>query len=66
MTKIEEIEKAVSKLSPEDMAKFRAWFEKFDAQQFDQRIEQDAKSGKLEKLAEEALSDHRADRSRTL
>ena len=48
MTKIEDIEKAVEQLSPEDLAKFRAWFDEFDARLFDAKIERDAKAGKLE------------------
>lgn len=38
----------------------------FEAAQFDERIEQDAKFGKLDLLAEQALIDHRAERSRKL
>jgi len=35
-----------------------------DVAEFDEKIEQDAKSGKLDRLAEEALADHRAGRTR--
>lgn len=56
---IEDIEKAVSKLPPDQLAKFRDWFEAFDAVHFDQKIERDAKAGKLDRLAEEALKAHR-------
>jgi hypothetical protein len=45
---------------------FRAWFEAFDAQEFDAAIERDAQAGKLEALADEALAAHRAGRSREL
>jgi hypothetical protein len=58
MTKIEDIEKAVEQLSPEELAKFRAWFEEFDARLFDAKIERDAKAGKLDKLAAEARDNH--------
>jgi hypothetical protein len=58
MTKIEDIEKAVEQLSPEELAKFRAWFEEFDAHLFDAKIERDAKAGKLDKLAAEARDNH--------
>ena len=60
MGKIEDIEKAVSKLSPDELARFRAWFEAFDADCFDEKIEHDAKAGKLDRLAEQALADFRA------
>src|SRR6266478_10223437 len=35
MTTAEDIEKAVEQLPPRELARFRAWFEAFDAAQFD-------------------------------
>jgi len=58
----EDIEKAVEQLAPQELARFRAWFEAFDAQQFDAAIERDAQAGKLDALADEALAAHRASR----
>lgn len=58
MTKIEDIEKAVEQLSPEDLAKFREWFEEFDARVFDEKIERDARAGRLDKLRAEARANH--------
>jgi hypothetical protein len=66
MTTAEEIEKAVEQLTPGELARFRAWFERFDAAQFDAAIERDAQAGKLDAFAEEALAEHRAGRSREL
>ena len=66
MTTAEEIEKAIERLAPSELARLRAWFSAFDAAHFDAAIEQDAVSGKLDALAEEALADHRAKRSREL
>ena len=66
MTKLEDIERAIAHLSPEELARLRAWFEDFDGSAFDERIERDAMSGKLDKLAAEALADHKAGRSRKL
>jgi hypothetical protein len=63
---IEDIEKAVSKLLPDDLARFRAWFEEFDGARFDGKIERDAKAGKLDRLAEQALADFRSGRARDL
>ncbi len=51
---IEDIEKAVSKLPPDHLARFRAWFEEFEAARFDRKIERDTASGKLDRLADEA------------
>ena len=63
---IEDIEKAVSKLPPDQLAEFRAWFEEFDAARFDEKIERDAKSGRLDRLADQALDDLRKGRAREL
>ena len=66
MTKIEDIEKAVSSLSPDELAEFRAWFEAFAAAQFDQKIERDAQAGRLDKLADAAVGEFREGRAREL
>ena len=66
MTTLEDIEKAVLELSVEQLSKFRAWFEQFEAARFDQSIERDAKAGRLDELAEQALADFRAGRAREL
>ena len=66
MTTVEDIEKAVARLTPEQLAKFRAWFDEFDARLFDEKIERDAKSGKLDRLAEEAIRAYRKGRARDL
>lgn len=59
---IEEIERAVSQLSPEELAVFRAWFAEFDAEVWDRQFETDVAAGKLDTLAEEALQDLREGR----
>ena len=66
MTRLDDIERAISQLSEEDLAKLRAWFEEFDAQVFDEKIEQDAKAGKLDKLAADAIADYKAGRTSDL
>ena len=45
---------------------FRAWFEAFDADRFDAAIERDARDGKLDAFAEEAIAAYRAGQSRDL
>lgn len=57
MTTVQEIEKAVEHLPEPDLNKFRSWFDKFDANTWDKQFEEDAKSGKLDHLAEQALDD---------
>jgi hypothetical protein len=55
MKTIEEIEHAITHLSAEDLAAFRAWFVQFDAQIWDEQFEKDVSAGSLDALAEEAL-----------
>ena len=58
MTKLEDIEKAIEQLPPEELAKFRNWFEELQARLWDQQIERDVKVGKLDWLATEAEAEH--------
>jgi hypothetical protein len=62
----EDIEKAIEQLPPRELARFCAWFEAFDADQFDAAIERDAEAGNLDALADAALAEHRAGGSREL
>jgi hypothetical protein len=66
MTKLEQIQSSIEKLSAEEIAKLRDWLDELDARLFDEKIERDAKAGKLDKLADEALAEHSAGRSRKL
>lgn len=66
MTKLEDIEKAVTELTPEQLAQFRDWFEAFDAARFDEKIARDAQSGRLDALAERAREDYRKGHAREL
>jgi hypothetical protein len=63
---VEDLEKAVAQLPPDELARFRAWFEAFEADRFDRKIERDAKAGKLDRLADEALAEFRAGNAREL
>lgn len=58
-TNVEEIERAVSQLSDEDLAQFRTWFAEFDAANWDRQFEADVAIGRLDTLAEKALKDLR-------
>jgi hypothetical protein len=57
MRTLNEIERAVSELSQEDLAAFRAWFAEFDAARWDEQFEADVAAGRLDALAEKALKD---------
>jgi hypothetical protein len=63
---VEEIEKAIVKLSKKDRAKLLAWLAEMDAAEWDRQIEADIKAGKFDKLAEKALAEHKAGFSRKL
>jgi len=66
MTKIQKIEKEVKSLSPKELAEFRDWFQEFDASAWDAQLEADTRSGKLDRLAEEALAEHGRGESKAL
>ena len=63
---VDEIEKAITKLSAEERAKLRAWLDEMDAEEWDRQIEKDIMAGKFDKLAEQALAEHDAGLSRKL
>lgn len=66
MTKLEDIEKAVTQLSNVERAKLRAYLDELDAQAWDAQIERDAKAGKFDMLEERALANYKAARIRDL
>ena len=66
MGNVKSIEKEVASLPPSELAEFRRWFAEFDAAAWDQQIEQDASSSKLDALAAEALADFRSGTARQL
>lgn len=66
MKTVEEIARAVEELPPDKLAKFRAWFEDFDAGLFDRKLEQDANSGRIDKMANKAIADFKKGRARGL
>jgi hypothetical protein len=66
VSKIELIESQIKELSPEELTRFRAWFAEFDGELWDRQIEKDAQGGKLDRLAETALREHRTGNSTKL
>ena len=53
MSTVEDIERAISELAPADLARLRTWFEEFEAGLFDRKIEEDARAGKLDRIADQ-------------
>jgi hypothetical protein len=66
MTTVEAITAAIAALPPEQVAQVRAWLNERAEAEWDARIEQDERAGRLDALAERALAEHRAGRTRPL
>jgi len=66
MSNVKDIENQVKGLSSEELATFRQWFARFDAEAWDRQLEADVKAGKLDTLAQRALQDHAAGQSTEL
>ena len=66
MSTMRDIEQAIRELTPEELTRFRAWFAEYDAAQWDRQFERDVAAGKLDALADEALSDLRGGRCKDL
>jgi len=63
---VEDIEKAIMQLPQDQLRTFRAWYEKFDSEVWNEQIEKDAADGRLDALAEAAIADHKAGKSKKL
>jgi len=61
---VQDIERAIEQLPEDDFWKLSEWLIQRHADQWDQQIEEDIRAGKLDKLAEEALREHREGKSR--
>ena len=66
MSRVNDLERQVEGLSTEELAAFRRWFAEFDAEGWDRQFEADAKSGKLDSLADRARQAHVAGKSTKL
>lgn len=60
MNALERLENLVLQLSPDDLAKFRAWFVERDHQLWDEQIEADEATGKLDHIVDEAKGEFKA------
>jgi len=66
MGNVENIERDIQALSPEELAQFRAWFLEYDCAAWDRQLEHDVHAGKLDQLADKALRDHAAGKTKPL
>ena len=66
MRKVEHIERQIGELSREEFAELRDWVLQRDWASWDTQVEADARSGKLDKLLEDARTDFKEGRTREL
>jgi hypothetical protein len=66
MTKLEKIEQDIATLAPADVRKLADWLEEYKSDLWDRQMEDDAKSGRLDKFAARALAAHKAGKSTPL
>jgi hypothetical protein len=66
MSQVEKLEQTVEQLSPDELATFRSWFIEFDAAAWDRQIEIDSEVGRLDRLAQSAIEDHRAGKTKRI
>ncbi|MBI4710233.1 MAG: hypothetical protein HY759_03900 [Nitrospirae bacterium] len=57
MSEVEELESRVRTLPPEDLAKFREWFIKFEDELWDHQIAADFRAGKFDQLIAKARAE---------
>jgi hypothetical protein len=56
---VEDIEEAILKLAPEDLARFRVWFKEFESGMPEPKIEPQAMATKLGRFAGKAFAELR-------
>ncbi|HUQ70994.1 MAG TPA: hypothetical protein VM165_15815 [Planctomycetaceae bacterium] len=66
MTSVEAITAAIAELPPDQVAQIRDWLNEQAEAAWDAQIERDEKAGRLDALADRALAEHRAGRTRPL
>jgi len=66
MTKIETLENEIQQLSPQELRAFRRWFVEFDAELWEQELERDMATGKLDRLADAAVAAHKRGEGRDI
>lgn len=66
MTRVQKIEREIEELGPKELAELRRWFAEYDNARWDDQIEADARAGRLDALATDALDAHRRGETREL
>lgn len=60
MSRVAEIEKAIQKLTPQEIKAVADWLQEFREEMWDEQIAADAKAGKLDKFIAKAKAGYRA------
>ena len=63
MSTVDEIEAAIEKLPRKEFFRLRDWIQSRFEDQWDSQVREDAKEGRLDHLAEEALAEYRDGRT---
>jgi len=66
MSQVEMLEQTIKQLSPGELAAFRSWFIEFDVAEWDRQIEMDCETGKLDRLAQSAIDEHKAGKTKRI
>ncbi len=66
MSSVETITAAIAELPPEEISRIRSWLDERAQNEWDSQIEADERAGRLDGLADLALAEHRAGRTRPL
>lgn len=66
MSTVAEIESAIKRLKPREIRAVGQLLDELREELWDRQIDADAKAGRLDKLAEKALEDYRAGRTKPL
>ena len=66
LSQVEMLEQNIKRLNPSELAAFRSWFVEFDAAAWDRQIETDSETGKLDRLAQSAVEEHQAGKTKPI
>ena len=66
MSKVQELEKEIEKLSPGEAGELRDWFLERDWDLWDRQIERDEAEGKLDRVFKKSLENHEAGKSKVI
>ena len=66
MSTVAEIEKALQTLPVEEAWKLAGWLQEYLDEKWDQQIDSDVAAGRLDRLADKAILDYRAGRTKPL